>query len=127
MLNISVKEVPLSGIKSADQLAAFVLQSLGLSDLRDERDVDLLLAFVKNKNGLKVDELKKIAKLGQTATYSKIKKFLDAGLIYKTRGSVYRLRERSLKATLDFRVRREIERVFSSIVEVGEDLEAKLK
>ncbi|MBR9681008.1 MAG: hypothetical protein GOU98_04265 [Candidatus Altiarchaeota archaeon] len=127
MLNISIKEVPLSGIRSADQLAAFVLQSLGLSDLRDERDVDLLLAFVKNKDGLKVGELKKIAKLGQTATYSKIKKFLDAGLIYKTRGSVYKLRERSLKDTLDFRVRREIERVFASIVEVGEDLEAKIK
>lgn len=127
MLNISIKEVPLSGIKSAEQLAAFVLQSLGLSDLRDERDVNLLLAFVKNKEGLTVNELKKIAGLGQTATYSKINKFLDAGLIYKTRGAVYRLRERSLKDTLDFRVRKEIDRVFSGIVEVGSELEAKSK
>lgn len=127
MLNISIKEVPLSGIKSAEQLAAFVLQSLGLSDLRDERDVDLLLAFVRNKEGLTVNELKKIASLGQTATYSKINKFLNAGLIYKAKGAVYRLRERSLKDTLDFRVRKEIDKVFSGIVEVGSELEAKIK
>lgn len=127
MLKISVNEVPLSGIKSAEQLAAFVLKSLGLSDLSDERDVDLLLAFVKNKGGLKVNELKRVAKLGQTATYSRISKFLGAGLIYKAKGSVYRLRERTLKDTLDFRVRKDIGRIFDSIVEVSEELEKKVK
>ena len=127
MLKISVNEVPLSGIKSAEQLAAFVLKSLGLSDLSDERDVDLLLAFIRNKGGLKVNELKKVAKLGQTATYSRINKFLSAGLIYKAKGSVYRLRERNLKDTLDFRVRKDIGRIFDSIVEVSEELEKKVK
>ena len=127
MLKISVNEVPLSGIKSAEQLAAFVLKSLGLSDLSDERDVDLLLAFIRNKGGLKVNELKKVAKLGQTATYSRINKFLSAGLIYKAKGSVYRLRERTLKDTLDFRVRKDIGRIFDSIVEVSEELEKKIK
>jgi predicted transcriptional regulator len=127
MLEISVNEVPLSGIKSAEQLAAFVLKSLGLSDLNDERDVALLLAFIRNKGGMKVSELKEVAKLGQTATYSRIRKFLDAGLIYKAKGSVYRLRERTLKDTLDFRVRKDIDRVFNSIVEVSEELEKKIK
>ncbi len=127
MLEIAVNEVPLSGIKSAEQLAAFVLKSLGLSDLNDERDVDILIAFIRNKGGLKVYELKEIAGLGQTATYSRIKKFLNAGLIYKAKGSVYRLRERTLKDTLDFRVRKDIERVFNSIVEVSEELEKKIK
>jgi len=127
MLEIAVNEVPLSGIKSAEQLAAFVLKSLGLSDLNDERDVDILIAFIRNKGGLKVSELKEIAGLGQTATYSRIKKFLNAGLIYKAKGSVYRLRERTLKDTLDFRVRKDIERVFNSIVEVSEELEKKIK
>ncbi len=126
VFEISVREVPLSGIKSPEQLAAFVLQSLGLSDLKDERDVRLLLAFMENRNGLKVEELMKVAGLGQTATYSRIRKFLSAGLIYKAKGSVYRLRERTLKDTLDFRVRREIERVFDSIVEVGEELDGKV-
>ena len=127
MMKIEIKEVPLSGIKSAEQLAAFILSSLGLSDLKDTSDVKLLLAFIQNKEGLKADELKKTANLGQTATYSRIKKFLNAGIIYKTKGSFYKLRERSLKDTLDFRVRRDIQRVFDSIVEVSEELEAKLK
>ncbi|MBR9689679.1 MAG: hypothetical protein GOV01_02185 [Candidatus Altiarchaeota archaeon] len=127
MMEISIKEVPLSGIKTPDQLAAFILKSLGLSDLRDERDVQILLAFVRNKDGLKVDEVKKIADVGQTATYSKINKLLNAGLIYKSKGSIYRLRERSLKDTLDFRVRKEISKVFDSIVEISEELEAKIK
>ena len=126
-MKIELKEVPLSGIKSPEQLAAFILASLGLSDLRDTSDVNILLSFVKRKPGLKVDELRKIAHLGQTATYSRIKKFLNAGIIYKTKGSLYKLRERSLKDTLDFRVRRDIQRVFDSIVEVSEELEAKLK
>lgn len=127
MLDISIKEVPLSGIKSAEQLAAFVLQSLGLSDIKDDRDVKMLLAFVKRKGGMKVDEIKRVTGLGQTATYSRVNKFLNSGLIYKAKGSVYRLRERSLKDTLDFRVRGEIEKVFDSIVEVGGELESKIK
>lgn len=127
MMKIEIKEVPLSGIKSVEQLAAFVLSSLGLSNLKDTSDVKLLLSFVRRREGLKVDELKKIAGLGQTATYSRIKKFLNAGIIYKTKGSLYRLRERSLKDTLDFRVRRDIQRVFDSIIEVSEELESKLK
>ncbi len=127
MMKIEIKEVPLSGIKSVEQLAAFVLSSLGLSNLKDTSDVKLLLSFVRRREGLKVDELKKIAGLGRTATYSRIKKFLNAGIIYKTKGSLYRLRERSLKDTLDFRVRRDIQRVFDSIIEVSEELESKLK
>ena len=126
MLEICIKEVPLSGIKTPEQLAAFILQSLGLSDLRDERDVKFLLAFIKHREGLKADELQKICGLGQTATYARIRKFVNAGVIYKARGGVYRLRERTLKDTLDFRVRREIERVFSSIVDVAEELEKKV-
>jgi len=127
MLNIHIKEVPLSGIKSAEQLAAFVLQSLGLSDLKDDRDVKMLLAFMQRKDGLKVEDIKKVAGLGQTATYARVSKFLNAGLIYKSKGSLYRLRERSLKDTLDFRVRKEIERVFGSVVDVSEELEGKIK
>jgi predicted transcriptional regulator len=127
MLEIQVKEVQLSGIKSPEQLGAFVLESLGLSDLKDESDVRILMEFIRRKEGLKVDEIRKAASLGQTATYSRIRKFVNSGLVYKSKGSMYRLRERTLKETLDFRVRKEIMRVFDSIVEVGEELEAKIK
>jgi predicted transcriptional regulator len=127
VFEVTVKEVPLSGIKSPEQLAAFVLQSLGLSDLDNEKDVDMLLALVRNKGGLKASELQEVAGLGQTATYARVNKFLDAGLIYKAKGAVYRLRERTLKDTLDFRVRRDIEQVFNSIVEVGGELDTKIK
>lgn len=127
MFEISVKEVPLSGIKSPEQLAAFVLQSLGLSDLDDERDVDMLLALVRNKGGLKAAELADITGLGQTATYSRINQMLDAGLIYKAKGAVYRLRERTLKDTLDFRVRRDLQQVFDSVVEVSGELDRKVE
>ena len=123
---IQVREVPLSGIRTPEQLAAFVLQSLGLSNLSDDRDVRILLAFVSHKEGLKVEELQKTAGLGQTATYSRIKAFSNAGLIYKSKGAVYKLRERTLHDTLDFRVRKDIEQAFSAVVEVAQELEDKL-
>jgi len=126
MLEICIKEVPLSGIKTPEQLAAFVMESLGLSELKDERDVRFFLAFLEHKEGLRAEDLMKISKLGQTATYARIRKLLNAGIIYKAKGGVYKLRERTLSDTLDFRVRKDIERVFSSIVEVAEELDKKL-
>ena len=60
MFEIAIKEIPLTGIKTPEQLAAFVLSSLGLSELRDDRDVRLLLAFLEHKEGLKVGDLKKL-------------------------------------------------------------------
>ncbi|MBR9681794.1 MAG: hypothetical protein GOV00_03270 [Candidatus Altiarchaeota archaeon] len=124
IFEIRVKEVPLAGIRSPDQLAAFVLKSLGLSNLKDDRDVKILLAFIDHKEGLKVEELQKIANLGQTATYSRIRSFTNAGIVYKAKGSVYRLRERTLADTLDFRVRKDIEQAFSAVVEVAQELES---
>ncbi len=126
VFEIHIKEIPLAGIRSPDQLAAFILQSLGLSNLKDDRDVKILLALVEHREGLKVEEIQRIAKLGQTATYSRIRRFANAGLIYKAKGSVYKLRERTLKDTLDFRVRKDIEQAFSGVVEVAQELETLL-
>jgi len=123
VFDIRIKEVPLEGIRSPDQLAAFVLKSLGLTSLKDTGDVRLLLALMNHKEGLKVDEIQQEAGLGQTATYARIRKFVEAGLIYKARGAFYKLRERTLAETLDFRVRKDIERVFAGVVEVGKELD----
>ncbi|MBR9679812.1 MAG: hypothetical protein GOU99_02045 [Candidatus Altiarchaeota archaeon] len=126
MFEIKIKEQRLTGIKTPEQLAAFVISSLGLSELRDDRDVRMLLAFMDHKEGLRVPELKKIAGLGQTATYAKIKKFVNAGLIYKGKGAIYRLKERTLKDTLDFRVKRDIDKALSAIIDIAAELDAKL-
>ncbi len=128
MFEISIREVPLVGIKTPEQLAAFVLSSLGLTSKEvEEADVKMLLAFLKNKEGLKVKELIKEVGLKQTATYARLKKFVNAGLVYKSKGSIYKLRENTLAETLKFRVWREIEKVFSGIVEVAEELDKKLR
>ena len=126
MFEIRIKEQRLTGIKTPEQLAAFVISSLGLSELRDDRDVRMLLAFMDHKEGLRVHELKKIAGLGQTATYAKIKKFVNAGLIYKGKGAIYRLKERTLKDTLEFRVKRDIDKALSAIIDIAAELDAKL-
>lgn len=128
MFDIKIQEVPLTGIRTPEQLAAFVLKSMGLSDLKDDSDVRILLAFIENRGGgLKAEEVQAVTDLGQTATYGRIKKFLKAGLIYKAKGAVYKLRERSLGETLDFRVRKDIDRVFAGIVEVAREIDDMLE
>lgn len=123
VFKIEIKEIPLEGIRNPEQLAAFVLKSLGLSTLKDDRDVKILMGLIEHKEGLKVEEIQKIAKLGQTAAYSRIRNFVNAGLIYKAKGSIYRLRERTLGDTLNFRVRKDVEQAFSAIVEIAIELE----
>ena len=60
MFEISIREVPLVGIKSKEQLAAFILASLGLSpEKASVADVKLLLAMLEHKEGLKVKEISK--------------------------------------------------------------------
>ncbi len=136
--SISVRELPLSGIRSREQLSLFVLASLGITDMPSSEDdvkkvmpdvqiLTELMIRARRNEGVKVSELKFKVDLKQTALYARIKKFLDAGLIYKAKGSVYKLKERTLNETLKFRVKKDIESKLSSIIEVAEELDEKMK
>ncbi len=138
VLDIAIREIPLSGIRSKEQLALFVLASLGVSTMpsTDEEvkkampDVQILLHFMdaaRKNDGVKVNELVPKIDLKQTALYSRIKTFVNAGIIYKAKGSTYKLKERSLSETLTFRITKDIESRFSSIVDVARELDNKMK
>lgn len=138
VLDIAIREIPLSGIRSREQLALFVLASLGVSAMpsTDEEvkkampDVQILLNFMdaaRRNDGVKVNELVPHIELKQTALYSRIKTFVNAGIIYKAKGSTYKLKERSLAETLTFRIKKDIESRFSSIVDVARELDNKMK
>ena len=138
VLDIAIREIPLSGIRSKEQLALFVLASLGVSAMpsTDEEvqkvmpDVQILLQFMdaaRKNDGVKVNELVPKVDIKQTALYSRIKTFVNTGIIYKAKGSTYKLKERSLAETLTFRIKKDIESRFSSIVDVARELDNKMK
>lgn len=137
-LEISIREIPLTGIRSKQQLALFVLASLGITQMPSTEeevkkvlpDVQILLSFMeaaRKGDGLKVAILEPKVDLKQTALYSRIKTFVNAGIIYKAKGSTYKLKERSLTETLNFRIKKDIESRFSSIVDVARELDDKMK
>lgn len=136
-LEISIRELPLSGIRSQEQLALFILASLGVTEMPSNQeelnnvmpDVQILLNFMdsaRKGDGIKVSDLEPKVSLKQTALYSRIKQFLNSGLVYKAKGSVYKLKERTLAETLNFRIK-EIDSKFSSIVDVAKELDEKMK
>ena len=137
-LEIAIKELPLSGIRSREQLALFVLASFGVTDMPSTQeevqkampDVVILLAFMdagRKGEGLKVSDLLPKVDLKQTALYSRIRVFVNASLVYKAKGSLYKLKERSLADTLKYRVWKDIESRFSSITDVAKELDNKMK
>ncbi len=138
VLDIAIREIPLSGIRSKDQLALFVLASLGVSTMpsSDEEvdkvmpDVQILLNFMdagRRGDGVKVSDIVSKVDLKQTALYARIKTFVNAGIIYKAKGSTYKLKERTLAETLSFRIKKDIEARFSSIIDVAKELDNKMK
>ena len=137
-LEIAIKELPLSGIRSREQLALFILASLGIIEMPSNQeelnkvmpDVQILLNFMdsaRKGDGAKVSDLEPKVSLKQTALYARVKQFLNAGSIYKGKGSVYKLKERTLAETLNFRIKKEIDSRFSSIVEIAKELDDKMK
>jgi hypothetical protein len=138
VLDVAIREIPLSGIRSKEQLALFVLASLGISAMpsNDEEvqrvmpDVQILLEFMdaaRKGDGVRVAELVPRINLKQTALYSRIKTFVNSGMLYKAKGATYKLKERTLAETLSFRIKKDIESRFSSIVDVAKELDNKVR
>jgi predicted transcriptional regulator len=138
VLDVAIREIPLSGIRSKEQLALFILASLGVSQMpgSDDEvqkvmpDIQILLNFMdsaRKGDGIKVAQLVPKVNLKQTALYSRIRTFVNAGLIYKAKGATYKMKERTLAETLNFRIKKDIESRFSSIVDVAKELDNKIK